>query len=78
MQESLEHGSGATLIRGLPVDDLSEDDARRMFWGLACHLGTPVSQSATGERIFSVRDANLPADDPRSRGPMTRTGTHVS
>jgi hypothetical protein len=68
----LEHGSGAALVKGVPVERYGEKQARRAFWGLARYLGTPVSQSADGRRIFSVRDAGFAADDPRSRGPMTR------
>jgi len=74
VQHALEHGSGVVLIRGVPVAGLPEDEARRMFWGLTRHLGTPTSQSAGGERIFSVRDAGFADNDPRSRGPMTRKG----
>jgi alpha-ketoglutarate-dependent taurine dioxygenase len=74
IQESLEHGSGAALIRGVPVERYGEEQARRAFWGLASHLGAPVSQSDEGERLFSVRDAGFADDDPRSRGPMTRKG----
>lgn len=70
--ESLENGSGAVLIRGFPAERFSEDQARAIFWGLALHLGTPVSQSATGERIFHVRDEGFALDDPRARGPNTR------
>lgn len=72
VQDSLETGSGAALIRGLPVEALDEAGARRLFWGIARHIGTPVSQSARGERIFSVRDEGYGASDPRTRGPNTR------
>ncbi len=72
IQNSLETGSGATLIKGFPVDRFSEEQTTRMFLGLVQHIGTPVSQSATGERVFHVRDESLRADDPRARGPNTR------
>jgi alpha-ketoglutarate-dependent taurine dioxygenase len=72
IQESLETGSGATIIRGFPVEHFSEEQSARVFWGLVQHIGTPVSQSATGERIFHVRDAGFRLDDPRARGPNTR------
>jgi alpha-ketoglutarate-dependent taurine dioxygenase len=68
---SLEAGSGATLIRGFPADEFTDQKASRIFWGIARHLGTPVSQSATGERIFHVRDEGFRLDDPRARGPNT-------
>ncbi len=72
VQDSLEHGSGATIIRGFDPSAYCEEDCRRIFWGICHHIGTPISQSATGERIFSVRDEGFREDDPRARGPNTR------
>ena len=40
--ERLENGPGLTLIRGLPVDGLSKDDLRLMYWGLGKYLGQAV------------------------------------
>lgn len=70
----LEHGVGARWFHDLPVDDYDEDDLKRMFWGIGRHLGTPVSQSAKGERIFSVRDAGFGMENPKARGPNTARG----
>jgi len=72
IQDRLEHGSGACLIRGLSVDRYTESQLRRIFWGLATRIGTPVSQSAAGERIFSVRDEGWKEKQPQARGPNTR------
>ena len=73
IQDSLENGPGVALIRGLSPDaSRTEDDWRSLFMGLSCHIGTPVSQSASGEILFSVRDAGFADDDPRARGPNTR------
>ena len=72
LRDSLEEGSGAVLLRGLPVAGLDEAGAKALFLRLASMLGTPVSQSAGGELVFSVRDAGFKDDDPRSRGPNTR------
>ena len=69
IQDSLENGSGCTRILGFPVEDYDETQARRVFWGISRHIGSPVSQSAEGERIFSVRDAGYQQGDPRLRGP---------
>jgi len=69
IQQSLENGSGVTLIRGFPADQYTEAEAKRLFWGISCHIGTPVSQSAEGERLFSVCNAGYRSDDPRHRGP---------
>ena len=72
IQDSLENGPGAAMVRGIPTLDYSEDDCRRLFFGLSQYVGTPVSQSAKGEMIFSVRDSGFSDSDPRSRGPNTR------
>ncbi|MEZ5324324.1 MAG: TauD/TfdA family dioxygenase [Verrucomicrobiales bacterium] len=73
IRDSLENGPGVALIRGLdPKRARTEDGWRRLFMGLASHIGTPVSQSASGEILFSVRDAGFADDDPRARGPNTR------
>ena len=72
VQHDLEHGSGAVFLRGLPASNLDQAALSRVFWMIAVHLGTPLSQSAEGELIFSVADAGYAPDDPRTRGPNTR------
>ena len=72
IQDLLENGSGAARLLGFPVADTGIEIARNAFWALVRHIGTPVSQSASGERIFSVRDAGFAADDKRARGPNSR------
>jgi hypothetical protein len=54
--EELENGLGAIRLRGLPVERYSDDDIRRIFWGLGRHLGTPLHQNARGEIMGEVRD----------------------
>src|SRR3546814_3184222 len=39
VQGALEGGLGFAMIRGLPVERWSEDDAKIVFWGLGAHLG---------------------------------------
>ncbi len=72
IQHSLEHQSGACMVSGLDTQRYSEVQIRRIFWGIAKYLGTPVSQSATGERIFSVRDEGYREGHAKARGPNTR------
>ena len=72
IQQSLEKGTGATLLRGIDLSGLSDEHAKLMFWLVTKRLGTAVSQSATGERIFSVQDAGFDSSDKRARGPNTR------
>jgi hypothetical protein len=52
----LEGGRGCARLRGLPVENYSEDDLRQIFWGIGRHLGTAVYQNASGEIMGEVRD----------------------
>ena len=76
IQNSLETGSGATLVRGFNLDGLTEVQSIHAFLGICQHIGTPVSQSATGERVFHVRDSGFKDDHPGARGPNTKKKLH--
>ena len=56
LKDELGHGRGFALIRGLPVERYSEEDAGKIFWGLGAALGVGVSQSYKGDRLGHVRD----------------------
>lgn len=72
IQNSLENGSGVSMIRGVPVDAFTVDQLESLFLSAGQKVGTPISQSAAGEKIFSVRNAGFADDDPRARGPNTK------
>lgn len=71
IQDSLENGSGAALLRGWPAAEHDLETNQRVHWGLSRHLGTPVSQSAKGEKIFHVQNRGYAPTDPRDRGPSS-------
>jgi hypothetical protein len=66
--EELENGRGFVLMRGLPVERLSEDEASTIYWGLGCHLGVAVSQHASGERLEHIRDTGSERGYSSSKG----------
>ena len=72
IQHHLEEGSGAVLIKGFPHLQYDAEQTTRIFWGLMTHLGTAVSQRATGERYFHVRDEGFKVGQAQARGPNTR------
>lgn len=72
VQHDLEHGSGVIRLLGFPADEVPEDLAMRAMWVIGRSIGTPISQSAAGERLFSVRDSGLANNDAKARGPNTR------
>ena len=51
----LEHGRGAKLIRGLPVERLGEEDATTIYWGIGTYLGEAVAQNMMGELLGHVK-----------------------
>lgn len=72
IQDQLEYGCGVCMVHRLPVEEYTEPQLRRIFWGIVTRLGTPVSQSATGEKLFSVRDEGWREGQKQTRGPNTK------
>tara|TARA_R110002095_G_scaffold48063_3_gene42786 strand:+ start:12882 stop:13922 length:1041 start_codon:yes stop_codon:yes gene_type:complete len=72
IQQQLESGSGACQLKRFPVENHTAAELKSLFWLISVHLGTPVSQSATGEKIFHVRDEGYQIGQAQARGPNTR------
>ncbi len=73
IQDELEHGCGAVWLQGLDADRYSLEQLQRLFWVICCLTGTPVSQTAKGDRLFHVRDEGFGERDPRTRAAPTQT-----
>lgn len=52
----LDQGRGFWLLRGLPIDEMTERQAAFAYWGMGLHMGTPVSQNARGHLLGHVTD----------------------
>ncbi|MGE3619650.1 MAG: TauD/TfdA family dioxygenase [Acidimicrobiia bacterium] len=63
----LRTGSGAVLLRGVPVQDEPDVVSAGMFLALGLHLGAPMHQNAQGDLICHVRDTGRTYDDPTAR-----------
>jgi hypothetical protein len=63
----LSAGRAFVLIRGFPLDLLSEAETELAYVGLGLHLGTPVSQNAAGDLLGHVRDTGVARDSPAVR-----------
>src|SRR5690606_9298528 len=46
--EEMRSGRGFIVLRGLPVDRLSDEDSALAYWGIGRHLGEPVKQNVAG------------------------------
>lgn len=58
LREEILHGRGMAILRGFPVDELSQDEIEIFYWALGMHLGSPVSQSVMGDRLGHVQDVS--------------------
>ena len=67
MQETLLHGIGFELLRGLPVANYSQQFAATIFCGIGAHLGSARSQNAMGHSLGHVRDVGADAKNPNTR-----------
>ena len=68
LEEDLIDGRGFCLIRGLPVERYSDDDASLIYWGIGMHLGKPWPQNKHGHLLGDVTDQGKSGADPTSRG----------
>ncbi|MEM7250743.1 MAG: TauD/TfdA family dioxygenase [Pseudomonadota bacterium] len=56
VRQKLFDGIGFAVVRGVPVDALSEPRTRDVVWTLFSMVGRIVDQKHTGTRIYDVRD----------------------
>jgi len=71
-RETLAHGRGFLLVRGLPVERMALDDAVTAYWAMGLHLGSPVPQNFQGELLTDIRDTGADPSDPSTRLYKTR------
>ncbi len=53
----VEHGRGFVLIRGVPVERYSAEDAATILWGIGTYLGEAAGQNRMGDVIGHITDA---------------------
>lgn len=68
IRDQLVEGPGIQLLKGFPVEKYDAEDIRLIYWGIAVHLGTPVSQSKHGDVIGDVRDMGVDTSARGGRG----------
>ncbi len=75
ISRQLEHGRGFALIRGLPLEGLSDEDCKLLFWGFGMQVGMPVCQNKRQDFITEVKDTGEKMGEPtirayRAAGPL--------
>ena len=53
--DELENGRGFLLIRGLPIERYTDEEASIIYYGLGLHMGMPVAQNPKGEMLGHVK-----------------------
>ena len=61
VREELESGCGMVKMCGLDVGRYSQEELRRIWYGIGCHLGTPMYQNRRGELMRDIRDEGMGA-----------------
>ena len=67
LRETLIHGIGFEVLRGLPVANYPARLAATIFCGVGAHIGGARSQNAQGHVLGHVRDTGANAADPKTR-----------
>lgn len=67
LRETLVHGIGFHLLRGLPVGQYDMATSAAIFCGIGAHLGVARSQNAKGHLLGHVTDVGADLSDPKTR-----------
>jgi len=66
-REAVGEGVGFQVVRGVPVERWSQEEAELFFWCLGLHLGRPGGQNPKGDLLGHVTDTNASKADPMAR-----------
>ncbi|MED1114581.1 TauD/TfdA family dioxygenase [Bacillus paramycoides] len=69
--DELENGRGFLLIRGLPMERYTDEEASIIYWGLGLYLGIPIIQSKKGDLLGHIKDVGLDFKNTSVRGYQT-------
>ncbi|MGF9966439.1 TauD/TfdA family dioxygenase [Bacillus rhizoplanae] len=61
--DELENGRGFLLIRGLPMERYTDEEASIIYWGLGLHLGLPIIQSKNGDLLGHIKNIGKDFND---------------
>lgn len=61
VRAGLDSGCGFALVDRLPVDAMSKDEAKAIYWLLASMVSRPVAQKMDGTMIYDVHDTGAKA-----------------
>ncbi len=56
LRRELRAGAGFVLVKGLPMERYTAEEASMIYWGIGAFLGATLPQNVKGDRLYSVRD----------------------
>lgn len=56
LKNELQSGRGFVVIKGLPIDAYTQQEACAIYLGIGSFLGATLPQNVKGEQLYSVRD----------------------
>lgn len=65
MRHCLRLGPGFCVLRGLPLDGWTDEEASMLYWGLGTYLGEPQPQNKQGDRVYLVQDTGQSVAEAR-------------
>ena len=68
VRHELQHGRGFVLLRGLPIERYSIEQAAAIYFGIGSYIGEAVSQNARGHALGHVCNLGFDPSLPTARG----------
>jgi hypothetical protein len=56
LRRELTTGRGFVVIRGLPIDQYTDEEATMLYWGIGSFFGSTLPQNVKRDRVYAVRD----------------------
>lgn len=66
-RQELSQGLGFVVVRGIPVDQWTREEAELFFWCFGLHVGRPGEQNPEGHLLGHVTDIGVTDRDPSAR-----------
>lgn len=63
IRDELEEGTGLFRLRGIPVERYDLDQLKAFYLAFGDHVGQPVSQSLSGQRLMHIEDEGTKSKD---------------
>jgi alpha-ketoglutarate-dependent taurine dioxygenase len=77
LRARLDSGCGFFVLRGLPLDRISEDAARALYLEIGGLLGRVVPQTVSGQVLYSVRDEGVRVEADYGRPGIRKSKTNA-